>query len=216
MWCQISGPLPVLLRNYENEHEAKILWQLRSCPSAIPGIPVLLGVTEDPNCLVMLDYSDKDSTTLKTCLEDPMQYRQGIAVLMLTAKILNDLHLLGFAYLNLNPETVIFSKSSTVYLTRFERCVNMKTMERSYGLRVVAQDIVDLIYLASLLLDPEQYNLFKDSIDFRNISALDVYNGLAHVLADPSHKSVNPSRDRAKFLISQGPGVNLGLFFSRL
>lgn len=88
----------MLVRNYENEHEAKILWLLRSCPSAIPGIPVLLGVTENPKCLVMLNYSDKDSKTLKTCLEDPMQYRQGIIVLMVTAKILNKMHLLGFAY----------------------------------------------------------------------------------------------------------------------
>lgn len=104
-----------------------------------------------------------------------------------------------------------------MYLTRFERCVNVKTMERNQGLRVVAKDIIDLIYLASLLLDREQYNLFKDSIDFRSISAIDVHNGLAQVLAGSSDKSVYPARDRGsvKFLINQGPGVNLSLFFSK-
>ncbi|KAK4302359.1 hypothetical protein Pmani_025544 [Petrolisthes manimaculis] len=151
------------------------------------------------------------------CLADPMRYKEGITILTYTARVLDNMHHLGFAYNNLRPDTVIYTPPGSIHLTRFEKCVDLRTVNQQEGVIARAQDIGDLIYLASLLFEPHQYKQFKEQLDFQDVSVTDVHNALAFVLNESNKavKSCLQDRRDMDFMINQGTGVDLGLFLFR-
>lgn len=84
-------------------------------------------------------------------------------VLIYTTRVLFNLHALGYVYHNLRPETIASVGYNRVYLTDFEKCKRLSRSRREARLQV-KKDITDLIYLASLVMKPIEYNTMMDKI----------------------------------------------------
>lgn len=63
-FCLFRDNLPVIVKRYDSKEEVEILLMLQAHPS-ISGIPELIGITEHPQCLIMLDYMGENGRTFQ-------------------------------------------------------------------------------------------------------------------------------------------------------
>lgn len=59
-----------MVKRYDSKKEVEILLRLQAYPS-ISGVPEVIGLTDDPTCMIMLDYLGEHGKTFQAYLKDP-------------------------------------------------------------------------------------------------------------------------------------------------
>lgn len=130
----------------DNPREAWALWHLRD----IPGVPVLLGVTDLPlRCLITRDYLGTRGVTLDTRLGNlGLRHYKGLQIVCQVARTIHYLHRRGYVHLNLTSRSLIVGNTcNMVTLVDFHNSVYIGDLEAEQQEQLRARDIGSLLNL---------------------------------------------------------------------